>query len=168
MKKAVILLALVLLVLSCTTTTDRSAGPGSGDEKRGGDDGFEEKFEPVPEVEELLERWLRALHKEDLDLFMEAYWPEARLEMYYEDPAPRIPSSAPMRFGRISAGFSMNSTSERYSCRSRCRMNGRTRGGWSTVWIMSGRMSISYSRNAMESGELNVRSSSTELPANGS
>jgi len=85
MKKAIILIGLVLLVLSCTTTTDSSAGPGSEDEKRGGDAGFEEEFEPVPEVEELLEQWLRALRKEDLDLFTEAYWPQARMEVYYED-----------------------------------------------------------------------------------
>ncbi len=85
MKKAIILIGLVLLVLSCTTTTDRSAGPGSEDERRGGDAGFEEEFESVPEVEELLDQWLRALRTEDLDLFIEVYWPQARLEMYYED-----------------------------------------------------------------------------------
>lgn len=85
MKKAIILIGLVLLVLSCTTTTDSSAGPGAEDERRGGDAGFEEEFESVPEVEELLELWLRALREENLDLFMEAYWPEANMEVYYED-----------------------------------------------------------------------------------
>jgi len=83
MKRMVIFVAAALLVLSCTTSPEKAAGPGSEGGIRGGDPSPSE--ERVPEVEEMLERWQQALRDEDLDLFLETYWPDARLDVLNED-----------------------------------------------------------------------------------
>jgi len=86
MKKLVILMASVLLVLSCTTTSDISAGPGAGEGGRGADAAFaEEKQGGVPEVEKLIEQWQEALREEDLERFMDFYWPDAAMFVQYAD-----------------------------------------------------------------------------------